>query len=380
MYFTIDREVLLENLNTISRGLPSKTPMPILTGIKMDVTSTDLFLTSYNIDLSIQTLITDKSLDVKEVGKTIIPGKFFLDIIRKVNSQKITLNLIEDKILIIKADRAEYKLHVMNYLDYPNVDFVNLTNPLVLEAPLLKEVIRQTVFATSTSEKKPILTGVNFVLTKNTLTATATDSYRISQTKIDLNNTYNPFNITIPSKSLDELYKSIDNYEDCIELYFAKNSLLFKFKNVLFQTRLLDGNYPDTSKLLNRSLPTVIKFNKEELLDAVERVSLLSPRDKEKDKEITYSIIKLMLKLDNSVEISTTNTQIGDAKEEIIPTNIEALEPLQIGFSARYLVEALRSFNGSVVSLNFVDKAKPFIILSETEPNLTELILPIRMD
>ncbi len=380
MNFTIDREVLLENLNTISRGLPSKTPMPILTGIKMEVTSSDLFLTSYNLDLSIQTMISDKSLDIKEIGRTVIPGKFFIDIIRKVNSMKITLTLIEERILIIKADRAEYKLHVMDYIDYPAVDFVALSNPLILEASILRDIVRQTVFATSTSEKKPILTGVNFSLAKNTLTCIATDSYRISQTKVDLNNSYSDFNVTIPSKSLDELYKSIDNFDDCLELYFEKNCLLFKFKNVLFQTRLLDGNYPDTSKLLNKSLPIIIKFNKDELLDAVERVSLLSPRDKEKDKEITYSIIKLMLKTDNTVEISTTNTQIGDAKEEIIPTDLISAEPLKIGFSARYLVEALRSFNGQVISLNFTDQTKPFIILSETEPNLTQLILPIRMD
>lgn len=380
MNFTIDREVLLENLNTISRGLPVKTPLPILTGIKMETTDTDLFMTSYNIDLSIQTMINDKSLEIKEKGKTVIPGKFFIEIIRKVTSKKINLNLVEDKILVIKADRAEYKLHVMDYIDYPNVDFVSLENPLTIEANLLKTVIRQTVFATSQSEKKPILTGVNFSLSKNTLTCISTDSYRLSQTKIDLNNSFNDFNITIPSKSLDELYKSIDTFEDCLELYFSNNRLLFKYKNVLFQTRLLDGQYPDTSRLINKALPIVIKFNKEELLNAVERVSLLSPRDKEKDREITYSIIKLMLKNDNTVEISTNNTQVGDAREEIIPIDIVASEPIKIGFSSRYLVEALRSFSSSEITLNFAGEAKPFLILSPTEENLTQLILPVRMD
>lgn len=380
MNFTIDREVLLENLNVISRGLPVKSPLPILTGIKMEVTSEDLYLTSFNIDIAVQTLISDKSLDIKEIGKTVIPGKFFIDIIRKVNSKQITLNLIEEKILVIKADRAEYKLHVMPFVEYPNVSFASLQNPLILEASILKNIIRQTVFATSTSEKKPILTGVNFSLHKNVLTCIATDSYRLSRTDVELNNEYNEFNVTIPSKSLDELYKSIDGYEDCLELYFENNRLLFKYKNILFQTRLLEGNYPDTSRLINRNLPIVISFNKDELLDAVERVSLLSPRDKEKDREITYSIIKLMVKLDNTVEISTTNTQIGDAKEEIIPTSLHAENQLLIAFSSRYLVEALRSFTSSTVSLNFAGESKPFIILSDNEPNLIQLILPVRMD
>lgn len=292
MNFTIDRDVLLENLNNISRGLPQKSPMPILTGIKMEVTKDDLYMTSSNIDLSVQVIVSDKSLVITEPGKTIIPGRFFIDIIRKVSSKVVTLTLIEDKILSIKADRAEYKLHVMDYIDYPNIDFVCLENPISIEAPVLKNIIRQTVFATSQSEKKPILTGVNLKLHENKLTAIATDSYRLSKVIVPINGDYNDFNITIPNKSLDEISKSIDTYEDCLDLYFSNNSLLFKFKNVLFQTRLLDGTYPDTSRLIPPSFPINIKFNKEELLEAVERVSLLSPRDKEK-------IVKLLIQLSN---------------------------------------------------------------------------------
>lgn len=232
MNFTIDRNVLLENLNNISRGLPQKSPMPILTGIKMEVTKDDLYMTSSNIDLSVQVIVSDKSLVITEPGKTIIPGRFFIDIIRKVSSKVVTLTLIEDKILSIKADRAEYKLHVMDYIDYPNIDFVCLENPISIEAPVLKNIIRQTVFATSQSEKKPILTGVNLKLHENKLTAIATDSYRLSKVIVPINGDYNDFNITIPNKSLDEISKSIDTYEDCLDLYFSNNSLLFKFKNV----------------------------------------------------------------------------------------------------------------------------------------------------
>ena len=380
MNFTIDRDVLLENLNNISRGLPQKSPMPILTGIKMEVTKDDLYMTSSNIDLSVQVIVSDKSLVITEPGKTIIPGRFFIDIIRKVSSKVVTLTLIEDKILSIKADRAEYKLHVMDYIDYPNIDFVCLENPISIEAPVLKNIIRQTVFATNQSEKKPILTGVNLKLHENKLTAIATDSYRLSKVIVPINGDYNDFNITIPNKSLDEISKSIDTYEDCLDLYFSNNSLLFKFKNVLFQTRLLDGTYPDTSRLIPPSFPINIKFNKEELLEAVERVSLLSPRDKEKDREITYSIIKLLLKNDQSVEISTENAQIGDAKEEIIPTGINSSETIRIGFSSRYLVEALRSFTSQEVTLNFSEAIRPFVISSEAEPNLCQLILPVSMD
>jgi len=379
MNITIDREVLLENLNVISRGLPVRTPMPILNGIKLEATDTDIFMTSYNTDIAVEVLINDPSLKITEPGKTVIPGKIFIDIIRKNDSRKINLFLIEDKTLVIKSDRSEYRLHIMDYMDYPNVDFVTLENPLNLKANDLKNIIKETVFATAQSEKKPILTGVNFKKQDNKLIATATDSFRLSQKIIEIND-YNDFNITIPNKSLDEMLKAIDQYDEDISLYFSSNKLLLKYKNVLFQTRLLDGNYPDTSKIIPYDFPIKVRFNKDELLDAVERVSLLSPRDTAKDKEITYNIIKFSIKKDRIIEISTTNASIGAAKEELIPTDVEATNPITIGFSSRYFIEALRSFISTEITVNLTGEIRPFIIKGDEDANLTQLILPVRMD
>lgn len=379
MNFTIDREVLLENLNIISKGLPAKSPMPILTGIKMEVTTTDLYMTSSNTDISVETFVSDASLQIAKPGKTVVPGRFFIDIIRKINSKQVSLCLVEDKILVIKADRGEYKLHIMDPLDYPNIDFVSLENPLELPAELVKNFIKKTSFATAQSEKKPILTGVHLSLNENKLTVTATDSFRLAQVVIDIPE-YRPFNITIPNKSLDELAKAIDTYNDSVTLYFAVNKLLIKFKNVLFQTRLLDGNYPDTSRIIPTSFPIRLKFDKDELLDAVERVSLLSPREKMAASELSYSIIKLTVTEDRNVIISTTNASIGDAQEELIPLDTQMNAPLTIGFSSRYLVEALRSFESNEIALNCSEGIRPFVITGEKDANLTQLILPVRMD
>lgn len=379
MNLTINREVLLSNLNTVSRGLPSKTPLPILTGIKLYATETDLFMTSSNSDISVEVDITDASLTITEPGQTVVPGKFFIDIIRKINSKTINLYLSDDKILVIRADRGEYKLHIMDPLDYPQIDLISLENPLVLDANQFSNIIKETVFAASSQEKKPILTGVNFRNESGELIATATDSFRLAQKKISIPE-YSDFNITVPSKSLEELTKVIDNDIETINLYLSNNKLLFQFKNVCFQTRLLDGNYPDTSRLIPREFSNILKFNKDELIDAVERVSLLSPRDKEKEKELTYSIIKLAINTDRIIEISTTNASVGDAKEELIPTGLDVTSQLIIGFSSRYLIEALRSFISTEVSINFSGEIRPFIIRGEKDDNLTQLILPVRMD
>ena len=381
MNLTIERELLLENLSFIAKGLPVKTPMPILTGIKFYLTDTDLFMTSSNSDISVEVSIStdDTGLEIVTPGQTIVPGKLFIDIIRKINSKKVNLFLSDDKVLIIISDRSEFQLHVMNYLDYPKVSFVSQDNPLELDADLIKEIVRETVFATSVSEKKPILTGVNFNNIDNRMVITATDSFRLSQKVITLPE-YKDFNITIPAKSLDELSKIVDNYGNKIKLYFSNNKLLVVFKNVCFQTRLLDGNYPQTSSLIPQTFPIVLKFNKDELLQAVDRVSVISPRDKTTDKELTYSVIRLSLKKDRIVEISTSNISQGKAVEQIIPTDIISNTPITIGFSARYLIDSLRSLLSQEVSINIVSEINPFIIRGDNDANLTQLILPIRMD
>ena len=181
MNLTIERDILLENLNIISKGLPVKTPMHILTGIMLYATDTDLFMTSSNSDISVEVDIADSRLQIETPGKTVVPGRFFIDIIKKINSRKINLCVSDDKILIIKADRGEYKLHIMDPLDYPKIDFVSQDNPLKIKAEVIKSIVKETVFATAQSEKKPILTGLNLNCSSNKLIATATDSFRLAQ-------------------------------------------------------------------------------------------------------------------------------------------------------------------------------------------------------
>ena len=376
MNFSIDRTVLLENLNLIARGLPVKTAMPVLNGIKLELTEEDLYLTSSNTDISVQVVINDSSLEVKETGKVVVPGNYFIQIIRKINSRKINISLIEDKIMVIKAERSEFKLNLLSVFDYPNIDFVCLDKPLVLSSKNLRAIIRETAYATSTSEKRPILTGVSLKNIDNKLTAVATDSFRLSQKVTELDGEYEDFNIVIPYKSLDELSKALELYNDDVEVYFNKIKIVFKFKNILFQSRLLDGSYPDTSRLIPEQFPIQVRFNKDELIDAIDRVSLLS----NKDKENQYNVVRFNIRNDHVIEISSSSQEIGNAGEEIIPTDPVEGPALKIAFSAKYIMEALKSFISPEVVLCFTGEVRPFICKGDLDYNLTALILPVRVD
>lgn len=375
MIFTINQEALLDAINIIQRGLPTRTPLPILNGIKLEVKEDHLVFTSSNSDLGIQMIVQDESLEVLATGQTVIPGRYLIDITRKLDGP-VEMSLIENKVLLIRSDRVEYKLHTMNVEDYPEVNFLENNTPIKFSAALLKEIIKETNYATSELEKRPILTGVNFKYEDKKLYCVATDSYRLSQKIVDVDHEMEPFNIVIPNKSLDELAKILDYSDGEVEFYIAQNKVLFKIDNILFQTRLLDGVYPDTLRIIPTEFPLSIKFNKNDLLKSVERVSLLSP--KERDNQ--YNIIKLSVKKDQSVEIASTNSEIGDAHEVIIPAEGIDGPPINIAFSSKYLTEALRAFSSNEVVLNFAGEIRPFVIKGDLDENMLHLILPVRID
>ena len=376
MIFTIDRDVLLNHLLIIQKGLPNKTPLPILYAIKFEVYDDYLLLTSSNTDVAIQVHIDSSSLAIKKTGKVAINGRYLIEIIRKISSQRVEFALIEDKLIVIKADRSEFKLRLMDIEDYPDIDFLDLDDPIVLDSQLIKTIIKETNYSTATNEKRPILTGVNFKYLDNHLYCVATDSYRLSQKNVKLRTHSKTFDIVIPNRSLDELSKILDTYNNDVELYINPNKVLFKMENTLFQTRLLEGTYPDTMRIIPTEFPVIIPFNKEELLQAVERVSLLSPRD----RETNYNIIKMSLRPDSIVEISSTNNEIGDALEEVIPASDVTGPVIKIAFSSRYLVEALKSFSSSEITINFAGEVKPFVIKGNFDQDLLHLILPVRID
>lgn len=374
MNFQINKDTLLNNLITAQKALSNKTPNPALQGIKLEVFTDHLLITTSNSDIAIKLMVKDPSLNVKSEGSVLIPGKYFIEIIRKLDGLKVTLSQVADNMLRIEADRSDITLNMMDIDDYPELEFSEKIKSVKINVRTLKTIIKQTAFATSSIENRPILTGVNFKIDGKKLRAIATDSYRLSQKEIELEDSYEPLNIIIPGRSLDELIKVLENNNDLLELHFDHSKILFKYKNLLFQSRLLEGNYPETSKLVPTEFPIVIKFNKENLTTAIERASLLSSRDG------NNAIVKLSLRQDNIVEITSNSPEIGKVLEEVYPVDEIVGTPFKIAFSSKYIIEALKVFNSSEVSINFTGEIRPFVIKGEYDENMIQLILPVRTE
>jgi len=251
MKLVIKTNLLNEKLNIVSKAVSTKNIIPVLNGIKFELTKEGLYLTGSNDDITIQTHINNKDInEISEEGNIIIPGKYLLGIARKIQSEVINIETDGLKV-IISTDTGEYTLNGMDFNEFPNIKFDLLDNPIIMNQLVIKNIINQTSFAVSTQESRPILTGINFKISGDSLECTATDSYRLARKiiKLDKKQSEN-INIVIPGRNLLELIKILPEDDKNIELHIFSNNIVIKTEDMLFQSRLLNGTYPDTSKLI----------------------------------------------------------------------------------------------------------------------------------
>ncbi len=373
MKFSIARSVLLNVLNEVSHGLSSKTPMPVLTGIKIDAFLDSLTFTTSNREISVQVKLEKNSeFEVEEEGNCVVPGKYFIEIAKKIEDEKINFVLFEENTVKITTKKTDFTLVALDKDAFPIISFDKIGNPIVLKSNVLKKTIKQTNFAAGVSEARVILTGVCFEIQNNKLSVIATDSYRLAKKELDLEDEYPHVKINIPNKALEELEKILSDKDEEVSMYLISNKALFIYKDIAFITRLIEGNYPDTSALFPKDQLTVLTLKKNDLLATVDRASLFTNLD-------STNIIKVVIKSNKSVQIASSNNEIGRVVEEIIPLKDPEINNFQTAFSAKYLLEALKAFESSVVDIKFTGEIKPFVITGKDEENLVQLILPVRI-
>lgn len=371
MKFTVEKEVLLQGLNKVSKAISSKNLIPILSGVKFDLTSEGLFLSASDNDISIETFIPNDKLDnIEKTGCTVIQGKYILEIIRKLEGKIVSINLLDGIKVLISCGNSEFSLNCMDYDDFPNLNIEEKKDPIILDKEEFKEIINKTSFAVSTQETRPILTGINFKISKNKLEAIATDSYRLAKKTVNLTTDLKEdISTVIPGKNLIELTKIIEDNDNKIEMHLFNNKVLFKYDNTKFQTRVLGGTFPDVERLVPTSYELVIKANQEEFYKVIDRAALLTS---EKDK----NIVKFECNGNNLV-VSSNSPEIGKVEEKMtVEKSID--QDIKIAFSSRFMMDALRTIKSENVLLNFNGDVKPIIIFDDDDSSVLQLILPIK--
>lgn len=365
MNFKIKRLELLNALTKVSRAVSIKSPLPVLTGIKFDLKEDELILTGSDSDITIQTSIQDH-IDIIEPGSVVLSSKYILEIIKKIDSEDVHIFIVDGTLTRIEGANSRFDLNGTSYIDYPRIDLNKTGVNLQMKSIDLKEAIEQTSFATSEKETRPVLTGVNFKAKDHILECIATDSYRLAKRILNIDSDIS-FNIIIPKKSLIEISRIIEK-DELIDLYVSDRKVLFVFDHVLIQTRLIDGTFPDTSRLIPDSFDYSMSIDSTSLLNSIDRASLLTNEQ--------TNIVKLTMNQD-TVILSSFSQEIGSVEENLSRAFYKG-EPLKISFSARYLTDAIKSINGQKVRVLFTGEMKPFIIKDFEREDIIQLVLPVR--
>lgn len=375
MKFTIQRDYFLNQLNDTLKAISPRTTLPILTGIKLDATDKGIILTGSDSEISIEITINqnidgEKIVDIEEKGSVVLPGRFFVDIVKKLPGKTVNLSTNDQFKTLITSGHSEFNVSGLDPDQYPLLPQVSEDDAIKLPIKVLKNIIAQTNFAVSTSETRPVLTGVNWLIQNNELICTATDSHRLALRKLKLEDEeIDDKNVIIPGKALSELNKIVSDSEEDINIFFASNQVLFKVGHINFISRLLEGNYPDTTRLFPENYETKIILDNSEFYHAIDRASLLA-------REGGNNVIKLSTDVDK-VELSSTSPEIGTVKEDVSTDNVEG-ESLKISFNSKYMMDALKAIDNDEVQVEFFGTMRPFILKPKDDETVVQLILPIR--
>ena len=342
MKLTCEKTSLAEAINTVSKAVSTRTTLPILECILINVYNDEITLTASDLDIGIKT--APIKANVSETGAFAIEARLFSEIIRKLNGDNVTIETNSDgKTAVIKCGYSEFTVMIQNPDDFPPLQEVEKDFSYKIKQVDLKNMINQTIFSVAMDESKPVLTGELMEIKNNSTNIVAVDGFRISCRRAETPEIEKPVNVIIPAKTMREISRILSDSDEYTEIFITDKHVLF----------IVNGN-------------TVVSKN--ELISALERASLIS-RDARK--------MPVKFEISEGKIIITSQTEMGKAHEEVDCT-FEGSE-LKIAFNPRFLIEALKSVEDDNVSIQFNSSLSPCIIKPEEGDKYKYLILPLRV-
>lgn len=354
---------LLNGIQTVFKAVPNKTTMSILECILITANENGIKLTANDMEIGIETIIEGS---VVEAGIIALDAKIFMEIVRKLPDSEIIIETDDHLKASITCEKSNFNIAGKSGDDFSYLPVIEKEEPIVVSQFSLKEIIRQTIFSISDNDNNIMMTGELMEIKDHELKLVSLDGHRISIRKVDLKNSYESKKVIIPGKTLNELSKIIsgDTNKD-IYIYFTDKHVLFEFENTIVVSRLIEGEFFNIDQMLSTDYETKVEINKKEMLDCIDRATLLIKEGEKKPIIINIMEDNMQLKL---------NSVIGSMNEEI---NIKRTgKDLLIGFNPKFLIDALRVIDDENITLYMVNPKAPCFIKNEEETYIY-LILPV---
>ncbi len=357
---------LLHGVNIVSKAVPTRTTMAILECILIDASANEIKLTANDMELGIETKIEG---EIAERGIIALDAKIFSEIVRKLPDSDVVIETDSNFKTIITCEKAKFNIVGKSGDDFSYIPFIERNECISISQFTLKEVIRQTIFSIADNDNNKLMTGELFEIEENQLKVVSLDGHRISIRNIELKNNYDHKKVVVPGKTLQEVSKILPgSAEEEVNIFLSENHIVFEFDDTTVVSRLIEGEYFKIEQMLSSDYDTKVKINKRELLDCIDRATLLV---KEGDKKPIIMNIT-----DGNMELKI-NSFIGSMNEDIDIT--KEGKDILIGFNPKFFIDALRVIDEEEVSLYMVNPKAPCFI-KDDEGKFIYLILPVNFN
>ncbi len=365
MKFTVMRSDIVTAVQNVSRAVSTKATLPALEGILIKAYNNTLTMSGYDMELAITTSI---EATVSNEGEIVVGAKLFSEIVRKLPEEIVTFETDDRMIIYINSGNAAYQIVGISSMEYPEMPKFDSLDEIKISAGVLKNMIKQTIYAVSDNINKPIYTGSLFEIKDKIMRIVSIDGYRmaIRQENID-SESENRF--IVPGKMQGEILKLITDDEKEIEICIGQRHVSFTIDNYSIVSRLIEGNFLDYRTTIPKNEDTTIRINTRSLIESVDRIALIT--SDRVQSPVRFSISQNEIKL-------SCRTAVGRAND-VIPVSTIGKDT-EIGFNNKYVLEALRNTDCDEVTLVLNGSLSPMIIRPVQGDEFIFLVVPMRLN
>lgn len=354
---------LLNGVQIVSKAVPGKTTMPILECILIDASKGEIKLTANDMELGIETIIDG---DIVEKGIIALDAKIFLEIVRKLPDNMITIETDVNFNVVITCEKAKFNIVGKSGEDFSYLPEIEKDKSVIVSQFTLKEVIRQTIFSIADNENNKLMTGELFEIENNNMKVVSLDGHRISLRNIELKDSYDHIKVVVPGKTLNEISKILTGEADKdVVIYFTDKHILFEFDETVVLSRLIEGEYFKIEQMISTDYETKMKINKREFLNCIDRATLLVKEGEKKPIIIHVTDDNMELKINSTIGSMDENIDISKEGKDIM-----------IGFNPKFLIDSLKVIDDEEINIYMVNPKAPCIIRDDQSSYLY-LILPV---
>ena len=369
MKFNVNQKDLQEALSYCQGVIEKRSTLPILSNVLLDAGNSKLIITATDLDLIFVHQINN--VEILENGKTTTTSSIMFDIVRKFSSdKKISLTMNNDSKLQLESDKSIFNLNCINSSEFPLTDENFNQNEFIINSKYFLKLLNKCKFSISSDETRHYLSGIYFHQTevedKIYLTAVATDSHRMSISKIKLNEKIKFDPIILPKKTIYQLCNLLENYDGDLKISNLKSKIKFELSNSILISKLIDGKFPNYIQVIPKNNQKKMETDLKVFLGSIDRVASVSLDKKDG--------VKFQLSKDN-LNLSVNNTNSGDGKETL---NIKFDHDLEISFNSRYLIDVASQLEGEKIELYFNDTGSPALIKDPSDFDSIYVVMPMK--